>query len=62
MHKTLLDILACPICGGSLLHNKEQQALICTTDQVAYPIKNEIPIMMVNKAQKLSKEDINSIQ
>ena len=42
MNKTLLNILACPICKGKLLYKEEAQELICLFDQLAYPIRDDI--------------------
>lgn len=51
--KSLLDILICPQCGDSLKQIKEQ--LVCEKEQLAYPIVNNIPILLVEKALKLKK-------
>ena len=52
----LLEILACPICKGKLTHDKEQQVLICPFDKIAYPIENDIPVLLENEAQPLTEE------
>jgi len=53
----LLTILACPLCKGELVHNKETQELICYLDSLAYPVRDEIPIMLENEARVLSPEE-----
>jgi uncharacterized protein YbaR (Trm112 family) len=48
-----LDILVCPVCKGKLVYDKEQQELICRFDKLAYPIAQNIPMMLVDRARKL---------
>jgi len=53
----LLEILACPICKGALRHDRSAQELICDIDRLAYPIRDGIPIMMVDQARQLDPAD-----
>ena len=53
MDKKLLDILACPKCKGDLHYDKKNQKLICQKCKLAYPIKNEIPVMLIDEAEKI---------
>ncbi|HUG58880.1 MAG TPA: Trm112 family protein, partial [Candidimonas sp.] len=39
MESRLLEILVCPLCKGSLHHDREHQELICRADKLAFPIK-----------------------
>ncbi len=57
MDKKLLDILACPICKGPLVYNKETRELICKADRLAYPIRDEIPVMLEDEARQLGPEE-----
>jgi hypothetical protein len=54
----LLDILACPVCKGKVLYNQETQELICKFDKLAYPILDGIPVMLDDRARKLSQEEV----
>lgn len=48
--KTLLEILACPACRGDV---KEQEGcIVCCQCGLKYPIKDGIPVMLVEEAQK----------
>ena len=49
----LLNILVCPYTKESLIYNKKTNELISKGAKLAYPIKQGIPIMLVNKARKL---------
>ena len=57
MDTKLLDILACPICKGTLVYNKEEQELICKLDRLAYPIRDDIPVMLEEEARKLPADE-----
>ena len=58
MDKRLLEILVCPLCKNPLHLDSEKQELICKLDRLAYPIRNDIPVMMVDEARSLSAEEI----
>jgi hypothetical protein len=51
--KELLDILACPKCKGEIHVNETQDGLICDTCKLLYPIKDDIPVMLIDEAKKL---------
>ena len=57
MDKKLLDILACPICKGLLEYDKTKNELICKIDKLAYPIRDDIPVMLEEEARKISSEN-----
>jgi uncharacterized protein YbaR (Trm112 family) len=58
MEKKLLEILACPICKGKLSYQKNSQELICKLDRLAYPIRDGIPIMLVDQARRLTSDEV----
>ncbi len=57
MNKKLLDILACPLCKSRLIYDPKQQELICRIDKLAYPIREDIPIMLVDEARRLTDKE-----
>lgn len=57
MDKKLLDILACPLCKQPLLYKKDKKELICKFDRLAYPIKDEIPVMLEEQARRLTSDE-----
>lgn len=57
MDKKLLDILACPLCKQPLIYKKDKKELICKFDRLAYPIKNEIPVMLEEQARRLTSDE-----
>lgn len=54
MQAHLLDVLVCPLCKGKLQHNAPANQLICQVDQLAFPIRDGIPIMLENEATAVS--------
>ncbi|HWK70524.1 Trm112 family protein [Pollutimonas sp. M17] len=56
MESRLLEILVCPLCKGSLRHDREQQELICRADKLAFPIRDGIPVMLESEARELPAE------
>lgn len=57
MDKKLLDILVCPICKGPLVYRKSAGELICKGDRLAYPIRDDIPIMLEEEARELPADE-----
>jgi len=57
MDKTLLEILACPSCKGSLNYNKPKQELICPACRLAYPVRDDIPVMLADEARALDTDE-----
>jgi len=53
MDKKLLDILVCPLCKGPLIYKKDAQELICKPDRLAYPVRDDIPVMLEEEARRL---------
>jgi uncharacterized protein YbaR (Trm112 family) len=50
--RRLLEILACPACKGDLIYDEENQKLICEKCRLKYAIKDDIPIMLLNQAER----------
>lgn len=48
----LLSILVCPLCRGPLVDNQEKSSLDCPSCRLRYPIRDGIPIMLVENAEK----------
>jgi uncharacterized protein YbaR (Trm112 family) len=50
----LLDILACPKCKGPIRLNEAQDGLICEGCKLLYPVKDDIPIMLIDEAKPIA--------
>ena len=59
MNEYLLKILVCPKSGGSLEYSKDTNELICKKSRLAYPIRKNIPILLVEEAREIIIEDID---
>lgn len=57
MDKRLLDILVCPICKGPLIYKKADQELICAADRLAFPIRDDTPVMLEDEARQLAADE-----
>ena len=59
MDRKLLDILVCPVCKGALVYDKKKAELICKADRLAFPIRDDIPVMLEEEARPLAEEDLS---
>lgn len=57
MQSKLLELLVCPICKGPLHYKKMQQELICKPCRLAYPVRDDIPVMLEDEARVLPAEE-----
>lgn len=57
MDARLLDILVCPVCKGNLEYQKTKQELVCKPCKLAYPIRDDIPVMLEEEARPLSADE-----
>lgn len=58
MDKKLLDILVCPLCKGPLRYDRQKAELVCKADRLAYPIRDDIPVMLQEEARSVSTEEL----
>ncbi len=57
LDQKLLSILACPVCKGDLQYDRLAKELICFPDALAFPVKDDVPVMLSNQARDLSLEE-----
>lgn len=57
MDMKLLDILACPVCKGPLVYRKDSKELICKGDRLAFPVRDDIPVMLEEEARELPADE-----
>jgi uncharacterized protein YbaR (Trm112 family) len=53
----LLSILVCPVSKAPLEYVKESQELICYASGLAYPIRDDIPVMLESEARQLTADE-----
>ena len=52
----LLEILVCPLTKSELVYDKESSELISEKAGLAYPVRDGIPVMLIDEARKLSED------
>lgn len=57
MDKKLLEILVCPVTKSSLILDKEHQELVSLAARLAYPIRDDIPVMLEAEARPLNEDE-----
>jgi uncharacterized protein YbaR (Trm112 family) len=57
MDSKLLDILVCPVCKGPLAYRKAEQELVCYACRLAYPVRDDIPVMLEEEARALGPDE-----
>ena len=53
----LLDLLVCPLTKGPLRYDRERQELVSEQAGLAYPIRDGIPIMLVDQARPIDEDE-----
>lgn len=61
LDKKLLSILVCPVSKAPLVYQQEQQELVCKASGLAYPIRDDIPVMLETEARKLSDQELEAM-
>ncbi len=51
--RELLEILACPKCKGDVVMNQQESGLVCSACRLVYPVRDDIPVMLIDEATKL---------
>lgn len=62
MDSNLLELLVCPLCKSPLRYQKQQQELICRADRLAFPIRDDIPVMLEDEAREISLEEYDALR
>jgi uncharacterized protein len=60
LDKRLLDILVCPVTKGPLIYDNDKNELISVAARLAYPIRDDIPVMLEEEARQISDEEAES--
>ena len=57
MDKKQIEMMACPECQGKLEYSKDSKELICETCSLAFPVRDGIPVMLIEEARSIAEED-----
>ena len=58
MDTRLLELLVCPVTKGPLEYNREKQELTSRSARLAYPVRDDIPILLETEARTLTDEEL----
>ena len=61
LDKELIDILACPESKAPLIYFEQEQFLFCPTSRLKYLIKDEIPVMLIDEAERLDEAEAEKL-
>lgn len=61
MDSKLLELLVCPVSKASLTYRKDRQELWCKVSRLAYPIRDDIPVMLESEARALTPEETEEL-
>ena len=61
LDQELLDILACPESKAALLYFEEEGFLFCPTSKLKYKIEDDIPVMLVDEAERLDDAEAEKL-
>lgn len=60
--KKLLSLLVCPVSKAELVYDADKQELLCRASGLAYPIRDDIPVMLESEARQLSPEERDQLK
>ena len=60
MDTRLIELLVCPVTKGPLEYHRDTQELVSRSARLAYPIRDDIPILLESEARVLSEDDTES--
>ena len=60
INQELLDILACPACKAEVKLTSDEEGLKCVSCHRVYPIRDDIPVMLIDEATIESPEGTSS--
>jgi uncharacterized protein len=58
MDTRLLELLVCPVTKGPLEYDREKQELLSRSARLAYPVRDDIPVLLENEARVMTDEEL----
>ena len=62
LDKKLLEILVCPVTKGPLIYDRDKAELISLSARLAYPIRDDIPMMLAEEARPVEPEEAERLR
>jgi uncharacterized protein YbaR (Trm112 family) len=50
--------LVCPTCKGPLVYDKPKAELVCRAEKLAFPIRDDIPVMLEDEARRVPEDEL----
>ncbi|MBH2042657.1 MAG: Trm112 family protein [Comamonadaceae bacterium] len=60
MDPKLLELLVCPVTKGPLTYDRERQELVSRSARLAYPVRDDIPVLLENEARTLTDKELEA--
>jgi uncharacterized protein YbaR (Trm112 family) len=61
VERRLLEVLVCPQTKSSLIYDEARQELISVAARLAYPIRDGVPVMLVEEARELDDDELRAL-
>ena len=58
LNRRLLSLLVCPACRAKLIYDPNKNILVCKSEKLAYPIREDVPVMLIEEAYSLTIDEI----
>jgi uncharacterized protein YbaR (Trm112 family) len=58
MDTKLLELLVCPVTKGPLDYDREKQELVSRSARLAYPVRDDLPVLLESEARTLTDEEL----
>lgn len=62
LDKKLLDLLVCPVSKAALVYDAERQELLCRASGLAYPVREDVPVLLEDQARPLTTGEIERLR
>lgn len=56
----LIELLVCPDCHGEVDYKERRKVIVCTACGLVYPVRDDIPVMLVEEASRPQKQERSS--
>ncbi len=60
--RKMLEFLVCPVTHGGLSYDRQAQELISRAAKLAFPVRDGVPIMLIDEARHLSLEEMDRLK
>ena len=62
MDSKLLEVLVCPVSRAPVVYQREHAELWCAASGLAYPVRDDIPVMLEDEARELTTDELEQLK